>query len=147
MDHNDEEPNVDELFPFNINYNKIASDKDMLPLTRLLAVDLMAKSYLTPGEFFKNISDADLDMINDLDPEHELMAEMLLISQMLVKAEGVYTESFDQMHEQLQTFVTFASLTSLDRKDLIICHYDNMSFGEDSRTNIVAERKKDELWR
>lgn len=139
-----EEESTDEMFPFSINYDKIAADKEMQAITRLLAVDLMTKSYITVGEFYKNINDTDLFNIIECEDTDPFMAEILLMSQMLAKAEGVDTETFEQLHDQVQSFISFGVLTSLDRKDMIICHYDKMSLGEDSKFNVVAERKKDE---
>lgn len=113
-------------------------------MVRLLAADLMANPYMTLGSYFQTAKDTDLELILEAseDEEDERLSDILLMSMMLAKAEGVESEDFDDVHKHLNAFITLAAVTSLDRKDLIDANYDNMSFGEEFSKHIVAKRKE-----
>ena len=130
-------------FPFEINYEKILKTKDVLPMVRLLAADLMANPYMTLGTYFQTAKDTDLELILEAseDEEDERLSDILLMAEMLARAEGVTTEDFDDVHNHLNIFITLAAVASLDRKDLIDADYDVMSFGEEFSKHIVAKRK------
>ena len=130
-------------FPFEINYEKILKTKDVLPMVRLLAADLMANPYMTLGTYFQTAKDTDLELILEAseDEEDERLSDILLMAEMLARAEGVTTEDFDDVHNHLNIFITLAAVASLDRKDLIDADYDVMSFGEEFSKHIIAKRK------
>lgn len=130
-------------FPFEVNYEKILKTKDVLPMVRLLAADLMANPYMTLGTYFQTAKDTDLELILEAseDEEDERLSDILLMAEMLARAEGVTTEDFDDVHNHLNIFITLAAVASLDRKDLIDADYDVMSFGEEFSKHIVAKRK------
>ena len=130
-------------FPFEINYEKILKTKDVLPMVRLLAADLMANPYMTLGTYFQTAKDTDLELILEAseDEEDERLSDILLMAEMLARAEGVTTEDFDYVHNHLNIFITLAAVASLDRKDLIDADYDVMSFGEEFSKHIIAKRK------
>lgn len=138
----DEDLNID--FPFEINYEKIVQTKSLLPMVRLLAADLMKNPYMTLGLYFQTAKDTDLELIleSSEDEDDERLSDILLMAEMLAKAEGVITEDIDDVYVHLNTFITLAAVTSLDRKDLIDAEYDNMSFGEEYSKHIVAKRKE-----
>lgn len=131
-------------FPFEINYENILKAKDVLPMVRLLAADLMANPYMTLGTYFQTAKDTDLELILEAseDEEDERLSDILLMAEMLARAEGVASEDFDDVHNHLNIFITLAAVTSLDRKDLIDADYDVMSFGEEFAKHIVAKRKE-----
>jgi hypothetical protein len=138
----DEDLNID--FPFEINYEKIVQTKSLLPMVRLLAADLMKNPYMTLGLYFQTAKDTDLELIleSSEDEDDERLSDILLMAEMLAKAEGVITEGIDDVYVHLNTFITLAAVASLDRKDLIDAEYDNMSFGEEYSKHIVAKRKE-----
>jgi hypothetical protein len=131
-------------FPFEINYEKIVKTKDILPMVRLLAADLMQNPYMTLGAYFQTAKDTDLELILEAseDDEDERLSDILLMAEMLAKAEGVITEDIDDVHTHLNIFITLAAVASLDRKDLIDADYDVMSFGEEFAKHVVAKRKE-----
>lgn len=137
----DEDLNID--FPFEINYEKIVQTKSLLPMVRLLAADLMKNPYMTLGLYFQTAKDTDLELIleSSEDEDDERLSDILLMAEMLAKAEGVITEGIDDVYVHLNTFITLAAVTSLDRKDLIDANYDNMSFGEEFAHHTIAMRK------
>lgn len=130
-------------FPFEINYENILKTKDVLPMVRLLAADLMANPYMTLGTYFQTAKDTDLELIIEAseDEEDERLSDILLMAEMLARAEGVTTDDIDDVHNHLNIFITLAAVTSLDRKDLVDANYDNMSFGEEFAQHIIAKRK------
>ena len=130
-------------FPLEINYENILNAKDLLPMVRLLAADLMANPYMTLGAYFQTAKDTDLELIMEAseDEEDERLSDVLLMAEMLAKAEGVETEDIDDVHNHLNAFITLAAVTSLDRKNLVDANYDVMSFGEEFAQHIIAKRK------
>ena len=130
-------------FPLEINYENILNAKDLLPMVRLLAADLMANPYMTLGAYFQTAKDTDLELIMEAseDEEDERLSDVLLMAEMLAKAEGVETEDIDDVHNHLNAFITLAAVTSLDRKNLVDANYDVMSFGEEFAQYIIAKRK------
>lgn len=131
-------------FPFEINYEKIVATKSLLPMVRLLAADLMHNPYMTLGTYFQTAKDTDLELILEAseDEDDERLSDILLMAEMLAKAEGVITEGIDDVYVHLNTFITLAAVASLDRKDLIDADYDVMSFGEEFSKHVVAKRKE-----
>ena len=49
--------------PIVISYDNVMKEKDFLPLTRTLAMDLSESGYMRPGDFLKSLSDADVDAL------------------------------------------------------------------------------------
>lgn len=135
---------------FTINYKKIISDKTMLPVTRLLAADLTMTPYMTVGTFFKNIKDADLDTLREVmeDSEDEHYGEIILITEMLTRAEGVETQTdkFDDflsdLTNRVKIFSAYIALEYLARTGHIIVERQHMSFGEEHLDSIVARPNK-----
>lgn len=139
---------MDELndFEYNdgwtINFKKVSEDNELLAITRLLARDLMVVPYMSVGDFFKKLSDKDLDtlleLVNDDDDDSE--AEILLLSEMLARAEGSETDDLEQVARNMAIFKILVAGTSLHRKEMVKAHFDKYSFGEDMLTEIVFEK-------
>jgi hypothetical protein len=87
--------------------------------------------------------DSELALIMEIseDDEDERMGDLLLMSEMLARAEGVDTPDIETVQGHLQAFISFAAIASLHRKDLLDAHYENMSFGEEFHKHIIAKRK------
>lgn len=142
MDENFEE-NYGE---YSINYDNVVKSKELLAVTRLTASDLMNCPYMTLGDFFKNLSDSDVQSLQDIveiaedEPEHEALGNLVLLTEMLTSAEGVARADFDDMHMRLNTFCMYVTVVSLARKGLVKVYYENMSFGEDMGKKVVVER-------
>ena len=47
-----------------IRFDRVAEDKSFLPVTRLLAIDIIKNPYLVVGDFMKEISDQDIELGN-----------------------------------------------------------------------------------
>ena len=131
-------------FPFEVNYEMVFKTNSVLPMVRLLAATLMENPYMTVGMYMQKARDKELALIMEIseDEEDERMGDILLMSEMLARAEGVETKDIKEVHKHLQAFISFAVIASLDRKNLVDVHYENMSFGEEYNEHIIAKRKE-----
>jgi hypothetical protein len=127
---------------FHVNYDRVINEKDLLAVTRLLAVDLKNNPYKSVGDFMRELSDSDLDILGDLcnDTECEKFAEVVLISEMLARAEGLDPANSKESYTRTSTMVGFITCESLSRKGLVKIYHENMSFGEDQKDKILVER-------
>lgn len=134
---------MDDNTPLYLNFDKIAVHKEFLSITRMLAVDLMKNPYITPADFLKRLSDEELQTLVQIsdDEEHERMDEIMLISEMIATGEGLETATLEVAVERVNQFCVFLVLESLFRKGLINLKYENMSFGEDYKDKIIAEKR------
>ena len=133
-------------FPMEINFEKILTNNSILPMVRLLAADLMKNPYMSIGTFLQRARAEDLQLILEAseDEEDERLSDILLLAEMLAKAEGVETECIEDVYKHLNSFITLAAVASLERKGLIIADYDVMSFGEEYAHSTIAKRKPNE---
>jgi predicted house-cleaning noncanonical NTP pyrophosphatase (MazG superfamily) len=134
---------MDDNTPLQLNYDKIVKHKEFLSVTRMLAVDIMKNPYMTPADFLKALSNEELETLMEIsdDDEHERMDEIMLISEMLATAEGLPAANLDVATERVNQFCVFLVLESLSRKELVNVKYENMSFGEDYKDAIIAEKR------
>lgn len=133
---------MDDNTPLQLNYDKIATYKEFLSVTRMLAVDMMKNPYITPADFIKSLSDEELQNLIEIsdDEEHPRIDEVMLISEMLATGEGLEPANLDIATERVNQFCVFLVLESLFRKGLVKLKYENMSFGEDYKDKIIAEK-------
>lgn len=143
----------DEDVPFlTVNYKEIARDRDLSSITRSLAWNICETGYLTVGHFLQSLNDSDiqtlLDMIHDSqvsDEEEEgggIHEELVLITLMLNAAETTTEQdSLDTLLQKCNVLTTLILCTSLHRKGLVDCAYENFSLQEDMHTAVVARRK------
>jgi hypothetical protein len=130
-------------FPMEINYERVLKSNNILPMVRLLAADLMKNPYMTIGTYLQKARDSDLQLILEAseDEEDERLSDILLMAEMLAKAEGVETECIEDVYKHLNSFITLVAVASLERKKLILADYDVMSFGEEFAHHTIAKRK------
>lgn len=127
---------------FSINYEKVLHQETFLPVTRLLAADLMKSQYMSVGDFLKNLSVDTLSQLteiseNENDPHFE---EVILITEMLAAAEGTNIGGTPEVHQRLNLFITWLVVESLRRKGLVKVYHENISFGEDMADKIIVEK-------
>ena len=132
----------DDEGEFSINYKKVLHQETFLPVTRLLAADLMKNQYMPIGDFIKSLNDNSLDQLNEIsaDEDHPNFEEMILISEMLAAAEGTNMGGTPEVHQRLNLFITWLVFESLKRKGLVKIYYENISFGEDMGDKIIVEK-------
>jgi hypothetical protein len=126
---------------YSVNLNAVIKDKNSSAVTKLLASTLMNESYMTVGDFLLGLSDSDLDFLLEAVNEEQNMEDLLLITEMLVSAEGLSgSKTIEEATTRVNSFGTFVVLESLYRKGLIKVHHKNLSFGEDMGDKMVAEK-------
>lgn len=132
----------DKWSDFTINYDKLIGSTDMLAITRLLATHLSKNPYYSIGEFLKNLSDSDLELLMEIDATGEddpRVGDIILIAEMLAAAEGVNDRDLDTVVLRAGQMQVFITLESLYRKKLVKLYRENMSFGEDAGDKIICE--------
>jgi hypothetical protein len=132
----------DEEGEFSINYQKVLHEDTFLPVTRLLAADLIKSQYMSIGDFIKALNDNVLVELNDIsaDENHPHFEEIILLTEMLAAAEGTNFGGVREVNQRLNMFITWLIFESLKRKGLVKIHYENLSFGEDMADKIVVEK-------
>ena len=122
----------------------IESDK-LLPVTKSVAKMLMRNPYISLGRFFKKLSDENLQVLSEIIEEgdsefNDGMEDIVLMTEMLSRAEGVPSECIDDITENVNYFGACVTCVSLARKGLVRVYYDNMSFGKDQGDKVLVER-------
>ena len=122
----------------------IGSDK-LLPITKSVAKMLMRNPYTSLGKFFKKLSDENLEILMEIIDEgdsefNDGLEDVVLMTEMLSRAEGVPSQSVEDITENVNYFGACVTCVSLARKGLVRVYYDNMSFGKDQSDQIIVER-------
>ena len=122
----------------------IESDK-LLSVTKSVAKMLMRNPYTSLGRFFKKLSNENLEILMEIIDEgdsefNERMEDIVLMTEMLSRAEGVPSQSVDEITENVNYFGACITCVSLARKGLVRVYYDNMSFGRDQGEKILVEK-------
>lgn len=130
-------------YPFEINYKQIIHCDDLLECTRDLARTLNHSPYITFGDYMNELPSSILEqllIISD-DEDNQHFDELLLMSEMLARAEGLDpADSLEQSMTRLNILISILAVESLYRKGMIKAFRQNYSFGEDMMNNIVAKR-------
>ena len=117
----------------------------------MLAADLKANPYTTVGQFLKNISNADLKILNDIVESHSgieaedevtdpALADIVLIAEMLGRAEDLVSENDEDLMHRVNQFMVMITCENLARKGLVKVYHENMSFGDDAGHRIVVKK-------
>ena len=122
----------------------IESDK-LLPVTKSVAKMLMRNPYTSLGRFFKKLSNENLEILMEIIDEgdsefNDRMEDIVLMTEMLSRAEGVPSQSVDEITENVNYFGACITCVSLARKGLVRVYYDNMSFGADNGDKMIVEK-------
>jgi hypothetical protein len=128
---------------YGINYEKAATDNQLLAVTRMLAKDMMVNPYTTVGKFIQSLSDSDIESLMDTieDNHPNQFEDMIVISEMLANAEGC-DDSVDESEarDRVSQLTTYLVIESLYRKGVVKVYHENMSFHPDSDHKIVVEK-------
>lgn len=133
---------MDENKPYYVNFKRVAEQSDFLAITKFLAMRLMDNPYIKVSDFLQQLSNEDLQTLLEIsdDEENERLEEVILISEMLAVGEGLDSANAEVSMERTNQFAVFLVLESLKRKGLVKLHYENMSFGEDFKDKVIAEK-------
>ena len=134
-------------FNYTLDLAKVATNKELMAVTRLLAANMMNSPYMTLGEFFKSISDKDLqtfvDYFDELksDDYKSWYNDLVVIAEILATSEGLPgSASYDELTNRANQLVGHMLIVSLERKGLVKVNYENLSFGDDMGDKIVVEK-------
>lgn len=134
----------DDSDEYRVDLEQIAATQNLPATIRLLAFDLMKTPYLSLGEFFQKLSDKGLEelieLVNDVEDNENSLQNVMLLTMMLMTAEGLVVSNDDQLHEALNAMVMITCGVSLARKGLVRVFYDNLSFGEDMHHKTIMEK-------
>lgn len=128
---------------FYVQLPDVVAKKDYSTSTRLLAANLMENPYLTVGMYLTKLSQAELDHlcelseVDDTDPK---LQELIVITLMLLQAEGTIVTSGDDVIDHLSTLKLMIAGVSLGRKGYIKVNYENLSFNDDVGDLIIFEK-------
>jgi hypothetical protein len=104
------------------------------------------------GEFFKDISQVDLDMLSGLcdralegtesgtDVSAEI-CELIVLAEMLATAEGMPAMDDKQSHANVNFLMSVIACVSMERKGITEVLYENISFGDDMRSKEIVRLK------
>lgn len=131
--------NIIMLDPIEINYQKLITDSTLPVAIRMLAAKLNITPMMLVGEYFKNISDEELQSLRQLtvDPD-ESMPELLLLTIMLTSAEGTSALEDDELYDHIKTTLVFITTSVLDRFNLVEAFYDKFSYGHEMLHEVIA---------
>lgn len=141
---------INNLDRYIIFYDKIVDDTTMLSSTRLLASKLRHTPYMTVGNFLNGLSDdelftlleaADQLFINQEDCVHG--RDVVLISEMLARAEGVVNVTDEDVTRRTEALCSFLACEGLARRGLVKVYRERMSFGEDMANKVIVEKLPD----
>lgn len=129
---------------FVVNLDKISKHKSLSRITRVLAIDLQENPYLTLGQFYRSLSNQEVDDLSKLceRTDDDAVSEVLLLTEMLARAEGIASTDIDDMSEKVNAFVVMTAGVGLTRKGLVKAYYDNMTLDLHANKNKVIFVKK-----
>ena len=127
------------------NMEKIIDAEGLLPVTKSVAKMLMRNPYTSLGKFFTKLSDENLEVLMEIVEEgdsefNDGLEDIVLMTEMLSRAEGVPSESIEEITKNVTYFGACVTCVSLARKGLVRVYYDNMSFGKDQGDKVIVER-------
>lgn len=119
-----------------VNLARVVNDTSFSSITRLLAMKLQKQPYMTLQEFFRDQSANDLMVLGALADgamrqEDQAAQELILISEMLSRAEGCEPQNTDEAIDNLSYLVTLIATASLERRGFVEITWGNVSFGKE----------------
>lgn len=134
------------LDSFTVNLQNVKESYEHSAVVRLLAASLIDNPYYTIGNFFKNLSNDDLNSLLEkteaIGSEEEDIGveDLVLITMMLAQAEGNPITDEEELAKCVSVMSVFIAGTSLARKGFVKAFYENMSFGQDMMKAIIFKK-------
>ena len=126
---------VEEL---SLDVEQIAANKEFFGVTRRLASRLQENPYPVPGFFIRDMTDEELDLLQEhsevSSPHFE---DLLMVALLLTVGEGIVLTE-EQSHRSINSLLVMLACESLYRKGLVELKHENFSFGEDAGDNKVV---------
>lgn len=142
---NDEEFNEDGTF--SVCLDNIIAGKEVLAITKFVAMEAKHEGYITVGRFLQQLSDHDLQELMGIaesakDELNDQVGDLLLIAEILAKGEGLEPGTLEDVTKRMNVLIILLTIESLHRKGMVRAFHDNMSLGEDSGDKMIVERVK-----
>ena len=131
--------NFDNFDQFDIALDKIIQSRDFSSIVKQLAQELKANPYKTVGSFFDNLSNVDLDILMEK-IDNEDLEEIVLITELLARAEGVGATDLDEITRNISVMTVMIAGEALARKGLVEAFHHNMSFGDDFKDKPIFKK-------
>lgn len=130
------------MVEFDINYANVATSELLCEATRSLARDRMTNPYMTVGEYFKSLNDEYLEQLLEIAnrEDDDSFSELILLSEMLSRGEGVITEGDKEIGENVGYIRMLIAAVSLHRKGMVKVNYDKISFSRDMMDCVIIEK-------
>lgn len=132
-----------------LNIDNIIKQKDILGVIKGAALDLKNHSYLSIGDFLRNISDEDLEILsnycnNIFENKHhpDEVSSIALLATILLTGEGLEVNE-ETVEEAIDATIMYITLEGLARKDLVEIYRENFTLDPVYKELIVAKRKED----
>jgi len=127
---------------YNINYHKIATQKNFTEATKKLSIILIEKTYISVGDYFKSLSDKNLCALLELVDQNddEAYMELVLLSEMLSRGEGIITADELEMTENVAYLKMIIVSVHLARVHKLKVNYQNISFDRDMLDKVILEK-------
>jgi hypothetical protein len=137
---------MNNSYPFQVRLDRVVTDPLTSELVKRTARKLMSNPYLTLGQFFEGLSDHELTELSfsvelAMDGDDDEGVDIMLLSEMLARAEGCEPQCFHESHENMNFFITLITLAILARKGFVELFYDKLTFGHDVDDTIVKIRE------
>jgi hypothetical protein len=79
-----------------------------------------------------------------LDPDDEVtnpgLADVVLITEMLVRAEDLFSEDDTALMKRVNQFMIMITCETLARKGLVQVFHSNLSFGDDASKRVIVKK-------
>lgn len=138
---------------FTVNYNLVANSDNHCFIARHLARMIQDNSYLTVGQFFKQMTNNDIEYMNRMIDESDeaedneeivqATSDLAIIALMLDQAEGGQIKNLDDVIYKVGALKSLIVLTSLARLGLAEVIYENFSLQREAGDLIIAKKKND----
>lgn len=127
---------------FSICYDNIIKSNWLTDATRKLAFERTLNPYMSVGDYLKNLDGSSLDQFIELAnrEDDDAFSELMLVSEILSRSEGVFTENMDILAENIGYLKMLIASVSLARKGIVKVNYENISFARDMMDKIIVER-------
>jgi hypothetical protein len=116
-----------------INLEKIIADPTFSAIVKMTAINMQKNPYTTLKDFFKGLTVNDLTVLNLMvelaDTEEEALSDLIVLTEMLSRAEGAEGTTAESARENVNFFLTMVNVASLESKGLVDVIWENVSFG------------------
>lgn len=130
---------------YSINYANVLTTNTMPGVVKDAAKQMMEHGYISPGGFFRDMNDFDLQLLSGLvDKAEDIEAGQVLLMLAMILSEGEGLE-VDYDPENLRTLtaamMVFVSCESLRRKDLVEVDHSMITFDLNENLPFVRAKK------